>query len=125
MPIVEKTRTDTVIKTIEITNRIYIPVSEPTLNTPSRATLDTVVRKDSAEAMLHVEYNKVDERFENVMAAFTVPVEIRELTKYVDREIRIEIPVPTPTPTDTDDLQWFGLGSLVGVLVAIIGAISL
>lgn len=118
----EVRHTDTVLRTIEITNRIYIPVSEPTLNTSERATLDTVIRKDSAEAMLHVEFNKVDETWENVTAAFTVPVTTRELTKYVDRQTTIEIPVPTE---DTDDLQWFGLGSIVGVLITIIGVLAL
>lgn len=114
--------TDTVLRTIEITNRIYIPISEPTLNTAERVTLDTVIRKDSAEAMLHVEFNKVSETWENVMAAFTVPVTYKEYTKYVDRETTIEVPIPTE---DTDDFQWFGLGSLVGVLLTIIGVLAL
>jgi hypothetical protein len=120
----ETIKRDTVLRTIEVTNEIYIPVSAPTLNTATRAVLDTVIKQDSAQASLHVEFNKETENFENVMAAFEVPVATMEVTVYRDREIRIEIPSEVEKP-DTDDLQWFGLGSVVGVLLTIIGVLAL
>lgn len=118
----ETVKTDTLLREIVVENQIYIPVMKPVLNTDTRAVLDTVVRRDSASATLHVEYNKVDATFENVMAAFEVPIEVRELTIYKDREIRIEIPTEIEKP-DTDDFQWFGLGGVFGVLATIIAVL--
>jgi hypothetical protein len=117
--IVERTHTDTVTKRVVVQNNVYIPVATPTLNTSERATLDTVIHKDSASASLHVEYNKVAETYENVMAAFTVPVVWKELTKFVDREIRTEIPYAVPAPSYKT--AWFGYGSVFGLMLGLIG----
>ncbi len=120
----EVRRTDTVTVEVHVHHKEYIAIASPSLLTESRAILDTTVKRDSMEAFLHTEYNLDSSRFENTMMAFTAKPQIKVLKEYVDRELIITNTVEVEKP-DTDDWTWGGIGSIIGILITIIGAIAL